>query len=153
MDIFCVILSAWQRLLVNFPAKRGSRSLMIFLGSPKRLKTCVRYSPATSSAEIVLLQGMKTTAFEQSWSVMVSMVSYPFDSGNLTMKSIATVSKGNACNVGEMGCKVARVWWVLTLLRWHSPHPCTYSQISSRIPGHQYLFERISVVQDIPGCP
>ena len=95
---------------MNFPAKRGSRSLMIFLGSPKRLKTCVRYNPATSSAEIVSLQGMKIATFEQSWSVIVSMVLYPLDGGNLTMKSIATVSKGNACDVGEMGHKAAWVW-------------------------------------------
>ena len=107
VDIFCVMPSAWQRFLVNFPAKRGSRSLMIFLGSPKRLKTCVRYSPATSSAEIVSLQGIKIAAFEQSWLVMVSMELYPFEGGNLMMKSIATVSKGNACNMGEIGCKAA----------------------------------------------
>ena len=63
----------------------------------------------TPSAEIVSLHGMKIATFEQSWSVMVSMVSYPFDSGNLTMKSIATISKGNACDVGKMGRKAA---WV-----------------------------------------
>ena len=107
MDMFCVILSVWQRFLVNLPAKCGSRSLMIFLRSPKHLKTCVRYNPATSSAEIVSLQGIKTAAFEQSWSVTVSMVSYPFDGGNLTMKSIATVSKGSACDIGRMGRKAA----------------------------------------------
>ena len=82
---------------------------MIFLGSPKRLKTCVKYNPATSSTEIVLLQGMKITAFEQLWSVIVSMESYPFEGGNLTMKSIATVSKGNACETGRIGRNVA---WV-----------------------------------------
>ena len=102
---------------MNFPTKHGSRSLMIFLGSPKRLKTCVRYNLATSSAEIVSVQGMKIAAFEQSWSVMVSIVSYPFNGGNLTMKSIATVSKGNACDVGKIGRRAAWVWWVLTLLR------------------------------------
>ena len=92
---------------MNFPTKCRSRSLMIFLGSPKHLKTCVRYNPATSSAEIVSLQGMKITAFEKSWSVMVSMESYPFEGGNLMMKSIATVSKGNACDVGKIGRKTA----------------------------------------------
>ena len=109
MDMFCVMPSAWHRFLVNFPTKRGSRLLMIFLGSPKRLKTCVRYSPATSSAEIALLQGIKIAAFEQSWSVTVSMASYPLDGGNLMMKSIATVSKGSACDTGEIGRNVA---WV-----------------------------------------
>ena len=100
---------------MNFPAKRGSRLLMIFLRSLKHLKTCIRYSPATSSAEIVLLQGMKIAAFEQSWLVMVSIVSYPLDGGNLTMKSIATISKGNASGIGKIGRKVAQTWWVLTL--------------------------------------
>ena len=74
------------------------------------MKTCARYNPATSSAEIVSLQGMKIAAFEQSWSVMVSMESYPFEGGNLTMKSIATVLKGNAHRMGNMGCKVAWAW-------------------------------------------
>ena len=92
---------------MNFPTKHGSRSLIIFLGSPKRLKTCIRYNPATSSAEIVSLQGMKIATFEQSWSVTVSIVSYPFDGGNLMIKSIATVSKGSACDVGRIGCRAA----------------------------------------------
>ena len=74
------------------------------------MKTCVKYNLATSSAETVSLQGMKIAAFEQSWSVMVNIVSYPLDGGNLTMKSIATVSKGNACDIGEMGRKAAWVW-------------------------------------------
>ena len=115
------------------------------------MKMCVKYNPATSSAEIALLQGIKIAAFEQLWSVTVSMESYPFEGGNLTMKSIATVSKGNACDMGDIGTKVAWVWWVLTLLHWHSPHPCTYSQISSCILGHQYRSDMMSVVRDIPG--
>ena len=79
------------------------------------MKTCVKYNPATPSAEIVSLQGMKIVAFEQSWSVMVRIESYLFDGGNLTIKSIATVSKGNARGMGKMGCRVAWVQWVLTL--------------------------------------
>ena len=72
------------------------------------MNTCVKYNPATSSAEIVSLQGMKIAAFEQSWSVMVSMELYPSDSGNLTMKSIATVSNGSAFGMGKIGCRF--VW-------------------------------------------
>ena len=45
---------------------------------------------------IVSLHGIRMTALVQSWSVIVSIESKPFDSGNLTMKSIATVSKGSA---------------------------------------------------------
>ena len=41
--------------------------------------------------------------FEQSVSVMVRIVSYPLDGGNLVMKSSAIVSKGQAFSTGEMG--------------------------------------------------
>ena len=44
-------------------------------------------------------------AFEQSVSVMVRIVSYPPDGGNLVMKSSAMVSKGQAFSTGEMGNK------------------------------------------------
>jgi len=52
---------------------------------------------------IASLQGMKIDAFEQSVSVIVRMVSYPPDRGNLVMKSMATVSKGRAFSVGVIG--------------------------------------------------
>jgi len=42
-------------------------------------------------------------AFEQSMSVIMRMVSYPPDRGNLVMKSIATVSKGQAFSVRVIG--------------------------------------------------
>ncbi len=48
------------------------------------------------SAVIVSLHGMKIAALLQSWSMMVSMVSYPSDFGSLMMKSIAITSKGSA---------------------------------------------------------
>jgi hypothetical protein len=44
-------------------------------------------------------------AFMQSWSVMVSIESKPFKSGNLTMKPIATVSNGSASGLWEYGCE------------------------------------------------
>ena len=94
---------------MNFPAKCGLQSLMIFLGSPKHLNMCCKYNPATSSADITLLQGIKIAAFEQSWLVIISIESYPPEGGNLTMKSIATISKGNTPGVGRIGCKAA---WV-----------------------------------------
>ena len=46
---------------------------------------------------------MKTDAFEQSVLVIVRIVSYPPDRGNLVMKSIATVSKGQVFSVGVIG--------------------------------------------------
>ena len=57
----------------------------------------------TPSELIVSLQGIKTDAFEQSVLVIVRMVSYPPDRGNLVMKSIATVSKGQVFSVGVIG--------------------------------------------------
>ena len=57
----------------------------------------------TPSESIVSLQGIKTDAFEQSVSVIVRMVLYPPDRGSLVIKSIATVSKGQAFSVGVIG--------------------------------------------------
>jgi len=42
-------------------------------------------------------------AFEQSVSVIIRMVSYPPDRGNLVIKSIVTVLKGQAFSVGVIG--------------------------------------------------
>jgi len=42
-------------------------------------------------------------ALEQSVSVIVRMVSWPPDSGNLVMKSMVTVSKGHVFSSGNMG--------------------------------------------------
>ncbi len=45
---------------------------------------------------MVLLQGMNIAALVQSWSMIVSMESYPLDGGSFVMKSMATTSKGCA---------------------------------------------------------
>jgi len=52
---------------------------------------------------MVSLQGMKIAALEQSWSVIVSIVSYPEDVGSFVMKSIAITSNGRACGLVVMG--------------------------------------------------
>ena len=90
---------------------------MIFEGSPKRVKTCLAYRMAVSSADISSMHGMKTVALEQLWSVTVSIESYPCDTGSFMMKSIATVSKGIASGFANMGWRGAWVGRVLTLLR------------------------------------
>ena len=74
---------------------------------------------------IVSLHGIRMTALVQSWSVIVSIESKPFDNGNLTMKSIATVSKGSAPGFANMGLSGALLVWLFTLLRWQSAHPLT----------------------------
>jgi hypothetical protein len=73
------------------------------------------YRAAVSSAVISSLHGMKIAAFVQPWSVIVSIESKPCDTGNLTMKSNATVSKGEASVLGYIGCRGAFVGLVLTL--------------------------------------
>ena len=101
--MFCWIPRTLHNSLVNFDVNRGSLSLMIFEGSPKRVKTCLAYSMAVSSPDISSTQGMKIVAFEQSWSVTVSIESYPWDTGSFVMKSIATVSNGIASGLANMG--------------------------------------------------
>ena len=61
------------------------------------------YNPATPSASIVSLQGIKMAALEQSWSVIVRIESYSWDSGSLMIKSIAIVWKGRAFGSVVMG--------------------------------------------------
>jgi hypothetical protein len=102
---------------VNFDANRGSRSLMIFVGRPYLANTCFAYRAAVSSPDISSMHGMRMVAFEQSWSVTVRMESYPCDTGNLVMKSTATVSKGVASGLAHMGSNGALVGRLLTL--WH----------------------------------
>ncbi len=94
--MFWAIPKRLHRSLMNFDVKRVSLSLMTFVGSPNRLKTLIRYWYATCSAVISSLQGMNNAIFVHPWSVIVRMVSYPFDLGNLVMKSRAIVWKGRA---------------------------------------------------------
>ena len=61
------------------------------------------YKSAIPGVVIDSWQGIKMAALEQSWSVTVRMLSNPFESGSLTMRSIATVSKGRAAGVTEIG--------------------------------------------------
>ena len=102
---------------MNREANLGSLSLMNFSGSPNRGNTCWMINPAVSSAVMLSLQGMNSAAFVQSWSVTVSIESYPCETGSLVMKSSATVSKGIASCVGNIGESAAFVGLVLTLFR------------------------------------
>jgi hypothetical protein len=88
---------------------------MIFVGRPYLANTCLAYRVAVSSPDISSTHGMKIVALEQSWSVTVSMESYPCDTGSLVIKSIATVSKGVASGFAQMGSSAALVGRLLTL--------------------------------------
>ena len=54
-------------------------------------------------ASIASLHGMNMDPFEQSWSVIVSIESYPSDGGSLVMKSSAMHSNGCASGLVEIG--------------------------------------------------
>ena len=113
--MFCVVPVPLHSPLMNFEANFGSLSLMNFSGSLNHGKMCWIINPAVSSAVMLSLQGMNIAALVQSWSVTVSIKSYPCKIGNLVMKSNATVSKGIASRVGNMGDSDAFVGHVLTL--------------------------------------
>ena len=123
--MFCSIPISLHNSLVNLDAKRGSWSLMILLGSPKLVTTCLRYKAAVPSVLISSLHGMKMAAFVQLWSVTVRIESYPCDNGSLVIKSIATVSNGVASVLGYIGLSAAHVGWLLTLWHWHLAQPLT----------------------------
>src|ERR1700733_11718849 len=135
--MFCVIPSMRHTSLVNFDANRGSRSLMILLGSPKHLNTWVTKTATVSSDVMASLHGINSAALVQSWSVTVKMESYPWEGGNFVMKSTAMTSNGVASGFGKIGCNGALVGLVFTLHRWHSAQPFTYCRASCRNPGHQ----------------
>jgi hypothetical protein len=104
-----------QSSQVNFEVNRRSQSLMIFVGRPYLANTCLAYRAAVSSPDISSMHGIKIVAFEQSWSVTMSMESYPCDTGSLVMKSTATVSKGVASGFAQMGSNGALVGRLLIL--------------------------------------
>src|SRR6266581_3626326 len=123
--MFCVVPVPLHNPRMNREANFGSLSLMNFDGSPNRGKICWMISPAVSSAVMLSLQGINMAAFVQSWSVIVSIESYPCETGSLVMKSKATVSNGIASHVGNIGDNGALVGLVLILFLWHSAHPFT----------------------------
>ncbi|SRR6266702_8849599 len=137
--MFCSVPMPLHRPQMNLDANFRSRSLMNHCGSPNCGNTCCTISPAISSAIIASLHGINIAALLQSWSVTVSMESYPCDTGSLVMKSSVTVSKGIASGFGYIGCRGTQVGRVLILCCWHSAHPFTYSITSLHMFGHQYL--------------
>src|SRR6266702_382078 len=121
--MFCVIPMPLHSPLMNLEVNFGSLSLMNFSGSLNRGNTCWMINPAVSLVVILSLHGMNITAFIQSWSVIVSIESYPCKIGSLVMKSSATVSNGIASCVGKIGESGTLVGHVLILFLWHSAHP------------------------------
>ena len=100
---------------MNWEVNRGSRSVMTLDGTPNRGKTWWKYSNATPSASIDSLQERNMAIFVHPWSVIVRIESYPWDLGNLTIKSIAMVENGGMFGCGKIGERGAFSLWVLTL--------------------------------------
>jgi len=100
---------------MNLDANHGSLSLINFSGSLNRGKMCWTINPAVSLAVMLSLHGINTAALVQSWSVTVSIESYPCETGSLVIKSRAMVSKGIASQVGNMGDNGALVGCILIL--------------------------------------
>ena len=98
---------------------------------------CLAYSSATPMASIVSLHGMNIDPFEQSWSVIVRIKSYPLDGGNFMMKSKAMHSNGCASGFVVMGnCGgLGRV--VMFFHDWQSTQPLIYCVARFFILGHQ----------------
>ena len=72
---------------------------------------------------MVSLQGNSSAAFEQSWSVIVRIVSYPLLNGSFVIKSIVIVPKGTSGCSAEIGDGGGFSPVVLGLLLWQVAHP------------------------------
>src|SRR6266702_7490158 len=101
---------------MNRDMNRVSLSEMILHGKPLWGNTCLIINPTTPSTVIVSLQGIKIAALLQSWSVMVRIMSYPWDLGSLTMKSMAITSNGSALVSVVIGTSFGFIQCVLILL-------------------------------------
>src|SRR6266702_8938064 len=102
-EMFCFIPRTWQRFRMKIDMNCDPLSVISLLGIPQWGYACCRYSFATPSLVIDSLHGMNSAAFVQSWSVIVSIESYPFDGGSFVMKSMVTTSNGCASGSVVMG--------------------------------------------------
>ena len=84
---------------------------------------CLAYSSAILGALIVSLHGRNIAAFEQSWSIIVRMLLYPCERGNLTIRSMATCLKGRATHCVIMGNNGGFCFIVLAFVDWQVVQP------------------------------
>ena len=94
VDRFYWIPSFWLSAFPKCDVKRGSRSLIIFMGSPNHRYTWSMYSWAISGPVIVIEQGRKIAALEHPWSTIVRMASFSLCISSPVIRSIATLWKG-----------------------------------------------------------
>ncbi len=105
LNIFCFISNSLQMPLKTYEVNFISLSKITHSGSPTNGNTHSKYSLVMLRAPISSLQGNRITTFMQSWSVTVSMESYPLEIGSLTIKSIAIVKNDCAHKLGKIGCR------------------------------------------------
>src|SRR5258705_8483095 len=99
------------------------------------------------------VQGTITAVLVTSWSTKTVMASKAWDLGNCVMKSMDVVVKGSALGRGGIGWSGGRGRFGRFFVDWQVAQPSTYSNISLRIPGHQYCRLTRSRVLRRPGCP
>jgi hypothetical protein len=102
---------------------------------------------------MVSLQAKNSAAFEQSWSVIVKMVSFSWLVRSFVMKSSAIVPNGVWKCSGGIGLCEAFGWFVLGFVLWHVAHPYMYVFMSWGKVGHQKSFSIASFVCSVLGCP
>jgi hypothetical protein len=86
---------------------------------------------------IVSLHRNSRAAFEQSWCVMVNIMSYPSLSGSLVMKSMVIVLNGVFECSGWIGAFGTFYLFVLGFVDWQVAQPWMYDLMSSFMVGHQ----------------
>ena len=79
---------------------------------------------------LVFVQRERIIPFVASWSATTIKASkvlphWSVDGGRPVMKSIITISKGQAPFFAGMGMSRGMVGWVLTFTYWHMAHPRT----------------------------
>ena len=137
----------------NFNVKRWSLSEIMHFGIPNHGTRCFRYSLATPSPSMVLLQGRNLATLEQPWSTIVRMESYPPDGGRSVIRSIDTYWKGPCSTCMSKGMREAHSRGRFVLDSWHHAHPLMYSSVNSRSLGPSYTSLTRFQVLAIPGCP
>src|SRR5258708_9347024 len=111
VDRFCWIPRHAVSAFPKCDVKRGSRSVISFMGSPNHRYTWSRYSWAIPTPVIVVEHGRNMALREHPWLMMVSMASWPRMGGRPVMRSIQTCWKGSASDS-------AVIWTSVVLLAW-----------------------------------
>jgi hypothetical protein len=153
LERFCCIPRFLHIARENCDVNQGSRSDMMWQGSPKNGSICFMYKHADSVPLIILRQGMNLVAFEHPWSTIEKIESKLSDTGRLVIKSIDTYWNSPCSTCVSNLCRGAFLCERLVLDSWHLEHPLTYSSTNSLSWGPSYDCFTSSHVFEIPGWP